>query len=128
MPPPPASGSATTPAIRVVMMPRDTNPQGTIFGGVILSLIDQAAFVEAQRQANHKYVTVLFDKVEFHKPVEVGDILSLWADTTHVGRTSLRVRVEVKAFRPSLNEEVHVTGGEVVLVAIDDKGSPIPVR
>lgn len=116
-----------TPAIRVVVMPRDTNPQGTIFGGVILSLIDQAAFVEAQRQANHRYVTVSFDKVEFHRPVEVGDIVSLWAATTRIGRTSMGVRVEVRAFRPSLNQEIHVTTGDVVLVAIDERGTPIPV-
>lgn len=109
------------------MMPRDTNPQGTIFGGVILSLIDQAAFVEAQRQANHRYVTVSFDKIEFHRPVEVGDILSLWANATRIGRTSMTVHVEVRAFRPSLNQEMEMTRGDVVLVAIDAAGKPIPV-
>jgi acyl-CoA thioesterase YciA len=116
------------PAIRVVMMPQDTNPQGTIFGGVILSLIDQAAWVEALRQAGLRYVTVAFEKIEFHRPVEVGDILSLWANTTKLGTTSIRVRVEVKAFRPLLGTETHVTSGEVVMVAVDESGKPTQIN
>lgn len=118
---------ADSPAIRVVMMPQDTNPQGSIFGGVILSLIDQAAWIEALRQAPLRYVTVAFEKVEFHRPVEVGDILSLWANTVKIGRTSIRTRVEVKAYRPSINQEIHVTGGEVVLVATAPDGTPKPI-
>lgn len=106
------------------MMPQDTNPQGTVFGGVILSLIDQAAWIEALRQAALRYVTVAFEKVEFHRPVEVGDVLSLWADTMRIGRTSIRVRVVVKAFRPRLNSEIEVTSGEVVMVAVGEDGTP----
>ncbi len=116
--------TSTTPAIKVVMMPQDTNPQGTVFGGVILSLIDQAAWIEALRQAALRYVTVAFEKVEFHRPVEVGDVLSLWADTMRIGRTSIRVRVVVKAFRPRLNSEIEVTSGEVVMVAVGEDGTP----
>ncbi len=122
--PPIPKPPATTPAIRVVMMPQDTNPQGTIFGGVILSLIDQAAWIEALRQAGLRYVTVAFEKIEFHKPVEVGDILSLWATTVRLGTTSIRVRVEVKAFRPMQGIEADVTSGEVVMVAVDEEGKP----
>ncbi|MEM8834915.1 MAG: acyl-CoA thioesterase [Planctomycetota bacterium] len=117
-----------TPAIRTVMMPRDTNPQGTIFGGVILSLIDQAAFVEALRHASHTWVTVAMDQIVFHEPVRVGDVLCLWARTIRVGRTSLRVAVEVTAQRMrGDNEDVKVTEGEVTLVAIDDDGKPTPI-
>ena len=115
------------PAIRVVMMPQDTNPQGSVFGGVILSLIDQAAFVEALRQANHRYVTVAMEKVEFRLPVLVGDVLSLWAEATRIGRTSLGVSVTVKAFRPALNQELEVTHAAVTLVAVDESGRSIPV-
>ena len=115
---------STTPAIKVVMMPQDTNPQGTVFGGVILSLIDQAAWIEALRQANLRYVTVAFEKVEFHRPVEVGDVLSLWAETLRIGRTSIRVRVLVKAFRPRINSEIDVTSGEAVMVAVGEEGTP----
>ena len=71
MPAPPKPPS-TEPAIRVVMMPRETNAQGTIFGGVILSLIDQAAYVEANRQAHHLYVTVAMNAVEFRLGVFSG--------------------------------------------------------
>jgi len=117
-----------TPAIRMVMMPHHTNPQGTIFGGVILSLIDQAAFVEAVRQANHRYVTVAMETVEFHKPVHMGDVVSLWARTIKIGRTSIRIHVEVMAFRPGDGSECRVTEADVVLVAVDSSGSPIEVR
>jgi acyl-CoA thioesterase YciA len=115
------------PAIRLVMMPKDTNAQGTIFGGVLLSLIDQAAFVEAWRQARHRYVTVAMDRVEFHQPVHVGDILSLWAETKKIGRTSLRVHVEVFAVRRDADTRVKVTEAEVVLVALDENDKPIAV-
>lgn len=114
-------------AIRTVMMPAHTNPQGAIFGGVILSLIDEAAFVEALRQRNHRYVTVAFNGVEFHKPVLVGDVLSLYAQTTRVGRSSLTVRVNVRAFRPEADQTIDVTSAEVVLVAVDHSGQPVPI-
>ena len=73
------------PAIRVVMMPKDTNAEGTIFGGVILALMDQAAYIEAMRQAHHRYVTISFKETEFLKPVYVGDVLSIYAETARIG-------------------------------------------
>lgn len=116
------------PAIRVVMMPRDTNADGTIFGGVILSLIDQAAYIEAMRQAHHRYVTVSFKEVEFHQPVFVGDVLSLFAEATKIGRTSLSIDVRVCARRRRTPDvEVEVTEASVVFVAVDDSGRPVPV-
>ena len=116
------------PAIRVVMMPRDANADGTIFGGVILSLIDQAAYVEAMRQAHHQYVTVSFKEVEFHKPVYMGDVLTLYGETKHIGRTSLTIYVRVCARRRlDPDQTVKVTEGEVVFVAVDQEGKPIPV-
>ena len=114
------------PAIRVVMMPRDTNPQGSIFGGVLLSLIDQAAYVEARRQAEHLYVTVAMNGVEFHKPVYVGDVLSLWAETTRIGRTSISVQVTVQTTHPG-DVVMKVTEAEVTLVAIDQQGRKVAV-
>ena len=116
------------PAIRVVMMPRDTNGQGTIFGGVILSLIDQAAYVEAMRQAHHRYVTVAFRDVEFHQPVFVGDVLSLYAETIRAGRTSLTIDVRVSASRrDEPDQTVKVTKAEVIIVAVDKDGRAVPV-
>lgn len=110
------------------MMPKDTNAEGTIFGGVILSLMDQAAYIEAMRQKHQKYVTVSFKEVIFKEPVFVGDVLSLYGDTTRIGRTSLTIMVRVCARRrldPDMN--VEVTQGEIVFVAVDENGKPIPV-
>ncbi|MGB2984641.1 MAG: acyl-CoA thioesterase [Phycisphaerae bacterium] len=116
------------PAIRVVMMPRDTNPDGTIFGGVILSLIDQAAYVEAMRQAYHQYVTVSFKGVEFHRPVYMGDVLSLYGTTKHIGHTSITIDIRVLARRRSDPDQfVEVTQAEVVFVSVGKDGKPVPV-
>ena len=119
---------SSEPAIRVVMMPRDTNADGTIFGGVLLSLIDQAAYIEAIRQAHHRYVTVLFREVEFHEPVYVGDVISIYAQTVKAGRTSLTIELKVCARRRLDPEQVvNVTEAEVVFVAVDNSGTPVPV-
>lgn len=116
------------PAIRVVMMPKDTNAEGTIFGGVILSLMDQAAFVEAMRQAHRQYVTVSFKEVEFKKPVFVGDVLSLYSHTTRIGRTSLTIHVRVCARRRTEPDVfVEVTEGDIVFVAVGADGNPVPI-
>jgi acyl-CoA thioesterase YciA len=116
------------PAIRVVMLPRDTNADGTIFGGVLLSLIDQAAYVEAMRQAHHRYVTVSFKEVEFHEPVHVGDVVSIYAQTTKIGRTSITLHVRVCANRrANPDQNVKVTEADVVFVAVNTEGRPIPV-
>ncbi len=124
----PLSAPSDQPAIRVVMMPRDVNPQGTIFGGFLLSLMDQAAAVEADRQApKNRYVTVAFDRVEFHHPVHVGDVVSLWANATKVGRTSITLHVDVVAQPRGQTAKVKVTEGDVVMVAIDEAGTPAPV-
>lgn len=114
-------------AIRVLMMPRDTNHHGTIFGGVILSHIDQAGAVAAIRRGCSKVVTVAMDQVVFHEPVHVGDLVSFYAEVVRVGRTSLKVRVSVEADRRSGGQKVAVTRAEVTYVHIDDDGNPQPV-
>jgi acyl-CoA thioesterase YciA len=115
------------PAIRLVMLPKFTNPDGDIFGGVILSMIDEAAAVEAQRQAHHRYVTVSMESIQFHLPVKVGDIVSLWCETVRIGRTSLRIHIDVLA-RPRRSDDEHkVTEAIVTMVAVDEEGKPIPV-
>ena len=90
---------ARDPAIRVLMMPKDTNGYGTIFGGVILSHIDLASAVEAHRVAAHRYVTRAMNAVEFHQPVLVGDLVSFYTEVTRIGNTSVTVRVVVEAQR-----------------------------
>jgi acyl-CoA thioesterase YciA len=115
------------PAIRVMMMPRDTNAQGTIFGGVILSYVDQAGAVEARKHGQPNVVTVAMDSVEFKQPVFVGDVLSLYTSTIRVGRTSVRIRVEVEADRwEDPTRRVAVTAAEVVYVAVDAQRQAIP--
>ncbi len=116
-------------AIRVSMMPKDTNPQGTIFGGIILSYIDQAGAVDARRYAAGRLVTVAMREVEFHKPVFVGDLVSFYAETTRIGSTSITVKVDVEAERLSADgSRVKVTEAEVVYVQIDSNGDPAPIR
>ena len=122
-----ASGAGPTqPAIRVILMPKDTNALGTIFGGIILSYIDQAGAVEAHRHGARRLVTVAMREVVFHQPVFVGDLVSFYTETLRVGRTSIRVKVLVEAERRG-GETVKVTEAEVVYVNVDDQGCPVPV-
>src|SRR5678816_591485 len=111
------------PAIRITLLPRDTNSRGTIFGGVILSYIDTAGAIEAHRHTRmERFVTVAMKEVIFHKPVFVGDLVSFYAETVHVGTTSITVRVIVETERIGLKaEQVRVTEAEVVYVAVDEK-------
>ncbi len=125
----PGSRSAGEPAIRVVMMPRDTNALGTIFGGLILSYIDQAGAVEAHRRVQGRLVTVAMREVEFHHPVFVGDLVSFYARVLRTGRTSIAVKVVVEADRRLRRlETVTVTEAEVVYVHVDDDGRPQPIH
>lgn len=118
-----------SPAIRVMMMPRDTNAHGTIFGGVLLSYIDQAGAVEARKHTPHKFVTVAMDKVEFKKPVFVGDVLSFNTHLVKVGRTSMTIKVEVEAERfENPSETIPVTEALLVYVAVDHAGNPVPIQ
>jgi acyl-CoA thioesterase YciA len=120
------------PAIKVLLLPKDTNALGTIFGGVILSHVDLASAVEARKTAPHRYVTKAMREVEFHAPVFVGDLVSFFTETVRVGRTSITVKVSVQAERwaasGSHGEHVKVTEAEVVLVAVGADGTPIPIR
>lgn len=122
--------SERLPAIKVLMLPKDTNELGTIFGGVILSHIDLASAVEARKTARRRYVTRAMREVEFHEPVLVGDVVSFYTETLRVGRTSVTVHVSVEAERWSEGngEPVMVTEADVVLVAIDDQGRATPVQ
>ena len=126
------------PAIRVLLLPKDTNAYGTIFGGVILSNIDLASAIEARKVAAHRYVTKAMREVEFLEPVFLGDIVSFYTETLRIGRTSITVRVTVEAERwgttpilgggPGHGETVKVTEAEVVLVAVNDQGRPVAIR
>ena len=119
-------------ALKAVMMPRDTNPHGTIFGGVILSYLDQAGAVGARHEMrragwpDHRIVTVAMKSVEFHKPVIVGDVVSFWTQVIRVGETSITMRVTVEAERGGKVQKL--TQAEVTYVAVElVDGMPRPV-
>ena len=117
------------PAIRVLMMPRDTNAHGTIFGGVILSYIDQAGAIEARRQGLKLMVTVSMDKIVFHEPVFVGDLVSFWTETTRVGNSSITTKVIVEAIRSEdPSKKVTVTEAQVVYVNLGPDRKPAPIE
>lgn len=116
-----------SPAIRVLMMPRDTNAHGTIFGGHILSLLDQAGAIAAHGVGARKVVTVAVREVVFKAPVHVGDIVSCYAHVVRRGTTSLTVRVRVMAEDPVARDCVEVTTAELVYVHVDENGVPNPV-
>ena len=117
------------PTLRVALMPRDTNRHGTIFGGIILSHIDLAGAIEARRSCGPlNFVTVALDHVVFHKPVFLGDVLSLYTETTKIGRTSVTTRIIVEATRADTKECIRVTEADVVYVAVDKDWKPMPVR
>ncbi len=109
-------------AIRLTMMPRDTNAHGTVFGGIILSYIDIAGGVEAVRHTRHnRFVTVAMKEVIFHEPVFIGDLVSFYAETLKVGNTSITIHVIVEAERfGTPGDRVKVTEAEVTFVAIDE--------
>ena len=113
------------PALRVIMMPRDTNAYGTIFGGVILSYIDQAGFIEARKHGQHRWVTVSIDRVEFHAPVLVGDVVSLLTATQSTGTTSVKVRIRVEAERYLTGDCLRVTEAALTMVSVNAAGRPI---
>jgi acyl-CoA thioesterase YciA len=131
-PPPEASTRSSgprQPAIRVVLMPKDTNALGTIFGGIILSYIDQAGAVEAHHHVAlpGRLVTVAMREVVFHSPVFVGDLVSFFTETLRVGRTSVTIKVTVEAERSTGAGRIKVTEAEVVYVHVDRDNQPVPI-
>ena len=116
-----------SPAIRVTLMPKDTNAHGTIFGGVLLSQIDLAGAVAARAHCD-TMVTVKMTEVVFHEPVFVGDLVSFYADVVKLGNTSITVKVTVEAQRwRGTGEPVKVTEAEIVYVNVDEGRRPIPI-
>lgn len=114
------------PKIKIVAMPRDTNPAGNIFGGWILAQIDKAGAVAAREVAPIRVVTISFKEVIFKEPVFVGDLVSCYAKIIGVGKTSIRVKVDVIVQR--LNEDnkvvkIPVTSAEVTYVSVDRAGN-----
>jgi acyl-CoA thioesterase YciA len=115
------------PAIRISLLPKDTNPHGTIFGGVILSLIDQAGAIEARLHGAGRVVTVAMEKVVFHAPVYVGDLVSFYGDLVRAGHTSITIQVVVEAAPPGEVPPRRVTEAVITYVNVDSNGRPVPL-
>ncbi len=111
-------------SLRTVAMPADTNPNGDIFGGWIMSLMDLAAGVTAGTRAKGRVATAAVSNLSFLQPVKVGDVVCVYTNITKTGRTSVTVGVEAYVLRRNQGERVRVTAGEFVLVAVDDHGVP----
>lgn len=116
------------PSIRIIAMPADTNPSGDIFGGWLMSMMDMAGANIAYKRAGGRVATIAVDKIEFHRPVAIGDIVSCYADIIRSGRSSIGTKVEVWVRRRVENEQFKVAEGEFTYVAIsnDGKSRPLP--
>lgn len=122
-------------ALKAAMLPRDTNPHGTIFGGVLLSYLDQAGAEGARHELalqglpERLLVTVAMNAVEFLEPVYVGDVVSFWTELRRLGRTSITVHVTVDTSRRG--QTINVTEADVTYVAVEQVGErrrPVPIR
>lgn len=120
------SSESRDPAIRVILLPRDTNKHGTIFGGVILSYIDLAGAAAVSRVTAQRIVTVAIKEVVFHAPVLVGEAVSFYTEVTRIGKTSVSVHVDVESMRG--DKRVAVTEADITFVCVDKDGKPIPVE
>ena len=118
------------PTLRQLAMPKETNALGTIFGGVILSQIDQAAAIEAHKYHKGAVVTVAMDEIEFKQPVFVGDVVSYYTRIHKLGRTSVTIDVYVYAQRQFAEDGdfLLVTQARVVMVAVDSNNHPIAMN
>jgi len=122
-----SSGRRGEPVIRTIPMPADLNGNGDVFGGWVLSQMDIAGGVTASHVAKGRTATVAIEAMTFHRPISVGDLVSLYTRVTRVGRTSIAVHIDTIVTRRSGTEEVRVTEGTFVYVAIDEQGRPRPV-
>ena len=114
-------------SIRTVTMPADTNANGDIFGGWVLSRMDQAGGIAGVERAQGRVVTVKVDAMNFIAPVKVGDVLEVFTRVASVGRSSMKIEVEAWVRRFLTRDHVKVTDGVFTFVAIDDHGRPRPV-
>ena len=123
-----SSPPTTEPVIRIVAMPADTNSNGDIFGGWLMSQMDLGAGTVAMRAAKGRAATIAVDGMQFHAPVEVGDELSVYGTLVATGRTSMTIAVEAWKRDRHEDNSVKVTEANFTFVAIDDKGRPRPVQ
>ena len=113
---------------RNLAMPADTNQNGDIFGGWLMSQMDLAGSIFAYKTTKTRNVTVAVEAMTFRKPVFVGDVVSVYANTVRVGRTSICVHLEAWVQRRNEENSILVTDGNYTYVAVDDQGHPTPIK
>ncbi|WP_425101925.1 acyl-CoA thioesterase [Tropicibacter sp. S64] len=116
------------PTIRTIAMPADTNPAGDIFGGWLMSQMDLAAGTVAAFTSGGRSATIAVDGMIFHRPVKVGDEVSLYASLTRVGKTSMTIHVDAWRRPREARFSEKVTEANFVFVALDPNGKPVPVQ
>lgn len=114
--------------IQTIAMPKDTNPNGDIFGGWLMSQMDLGSGILASKTAQTRVVTVAMEGLSFLQPVRVGDTVAVYASVEKIGRTSMTIPVEVWVTRYMTGEQTRVTHGVFIYVAVDSTGKPIPVK
>ena len=113
--------------VRLVAMPADTNANGDIFGGWVLSQMDQAGGIAAAERAQGRVVTIAVEAMTFIRPVKIGDVLCVYTDVDYVGRSSMKIHIEAWARRFRTHGREKVTDATFTFVAIDENGRPRPV-
>lgn len=115
-------------SIRALAMPADTNQNGDIFGGWLMSQMDLAGSIFAYKTTKSRNVTVAVEAMTFRKPVFVGDVVSVYGNTVRVGRTSICVHLEAWVQRRNEDKIILVTDGNYTYVAVDEQGHPTPIK
>lgn len=114
-------------SLQSIAMPADANWNGDIFGGWLVSQMDLAGAVAARRRAHGRITTIAIDSMVFLQPVKIGHVLSCYTDIEHIGRSSMRIHIEVWETSDPCRPALKVTEGQFTYVAIDDAGQPRPV-
>ena len=119
--------SASRISLAQLMHPEHANSLGDVHGGWIMKLVDEAGALACMRHAHHRVVTVAVDQMTFRQPIRIGDLVTLTAEVSYVGRTSMEVEVLVEAENPITGERTHTNTAYLVYVALDESGRPTPV-
>jgi uncharacterized protein (TIGR00369 family) len=125
--PPLKTAQASRITIAQLMQPEHANNLGNVHGGWIMKLVDEAGALACMRHCRRRVVTVFIDQMEFHQPIRIGDLVTLTAEVTFTGRTSLEAEVKVTAEDPTTGDQVHTNTAYVVYVALDDDRQPTKV-
>jgi uncharacterized protein (TIGR00369 family) len=114
-------------SIAQLMQPEHANNLGNVHGGWIMKLVDECGALACMRHAQRRVVTVAIDSMTFHQPIKIGDLVTLTAEVTYTGRTSLEAQVRVEAENPVTGGKTFTNNAYLVYVALDDNGQPVPI-